>query len=128
MRLPLFKLNNMDYKEIRQTLEEIGISAQHMGTYAQDGQCLIYDDDTNQEVETDVIGMLKSVFGKVTIAETSYFHDGYECWCIYSFHDHDVHMKYSSYFSSYDTTEWEDSSCEEVIPEQKMVTVFSAKK
>lgn len=118
----------MDYKEIRQKLKEIGLTAQHMGTYAQDGQCIIYDDETDSEIETDVMGLLKANFGNVTIAETSYFHDGYDCWCIYSFHDHNVHIKYSSYFSSYDSTEWSDGSCREVIAEQKMVTVFSAKK
>jgi len=110
----------MDYKEIRQKLKEIGLTAQHMGTYAQDGQCIIYDDETDSEIETDVMGLLKANFGNVTIAETSHFHDGYG---IYSFHDHNVHIKYSSYFSSYDSTEWR-----EVIAEQKMVTVFSAKK
>jgi hypothetical protein len=118
----------MDYKEIRQTLKQIGLSAQEMGTYAQDGQCIIYDDETGKEIETDVMGMIKSVFGNVTIAETSYFHDGYDCWCVYSFHDHNVHIKYSSYFSSYDQTEWEDSACKEVVAEQKTVTVFTNKK
>jgi len=79
----------MDYKEIRQKLKEIGLTAQHMGTYAQDGQCIIYDDETDSEIETDVMGLLKANFGNVTIAETSHFHDGYG---IYSFHDHNVHI------------------------------------
>ena len=116
----------MTYKQILNKIEEIGLTFEHFGKFAQDGShCYIYDNDTNEELEVDLMGILKDNFGEVVLAETSYFHDGYECWCVYSFKEHNVHIKFSAYFSSYDETEWDES--DEVFPEEKTIIVFNRK-
>jgi len=115
----------MNYKEIKAKLNEIGLTTQKLGIYAQNGECCIYDDETGDDTEYDVAGMLAEHFGKVHIAETSYFHDGYECWVVYEFMDHDVFIRLDSYFSSYETSEWNDMC--EVLPEQQTITVYNKK-
>ena len=51
------------------------------------------------------------------------FHDGYECWCVYDFKEHNVCIKIEGYFSSYDDTEW--SRMFQVFPEEKTITVYN---
>ena len=116
----------MNYKEIKEKLKEIGLDGKKLGLYAQNGECMVYDDETGDEIEYDVEGLLEEHLGKFEVAETSYFHDGYECWCVYAFKEHNVFIKMTGYFSSYDDTEWGDFF--EVVPEQKTITVYEKPK
>lgn len=116
----------MTYKEIKEKLKEVGLKAQHFGDFAYQGECISYDEETGEETEYDVMGILTENFGNVQIADTSYFHDGYECWTVYHFVDHNIYMKFTGYFSSYDSTEW--SGGKQVFPEEKTIIVFNENK
>jgi hypothetical protein len=113
----------MNFAEIKEKLQKLKLKEKELGYYAQNGECILYDDDRG--VEIDVVGILEENFGKVEIVETSYFHDGYECWCVYSFIEQNVFIKIKGYFSSYDDTDW--SGMIEVFPEEKMITVYNEK-
>jgi len=115
----------MNFKEIKQKLKTLNLKEKELGYYAQNGECILYDDDRGEEIEIDVVGLLEENFGKVNVVETSYFHDGYECWCVYDFKEHNVCIKIEGYFSSYDDTEW--SRMFEVFPEEKTITVYNEK-
>ena len=114
----------MTYQEIKAKLKEIELESQYFGDFAYRGECIIYDEQ-DDEIEYDLMGILKEHFGNVVVADTSYFHDGYECWAVYHFQDHNVYLKFSGYFSSYNDTEW--SEPREVFPEEKTIILFKEK-
>jgi len=109
----------MDFAQILEKLAELELTPRKMGSFAQNEEC--YDDGC----ELDVMGILEDNFGKVEVAEKSYFHDGHECWCVYSFKEHDVHLKYTGYFSSYDDTSWKKPF--EVLAREKTIIEFTRK-
>lgn len=115
----------MTYEEIKEKLKELGLNPQHFGQFASSGDCLIYDEETDDDKEYDVMGILTEHFGNVQIADTSYFHDGYQCWTVYHFVDHNIYIKFTGYFSSYDSTQW--SGGNQVFPEEKTIIVFNEK-
>ena len=88
----------MNYTELVGQLKEIGLDTDKMGRFAQNGECTVYDNHVSSEL--DVMGILEQNFGKVEIVDTSYFHDGYECWCVYAFKDLDIYMRVDGFFSS----------------------------
>jgi hypothetical protein len=116
----------MTYEEIKLKLKEVGLTPQHFGVFSYSGECVMYDEETGDEIEYDIMGILKDNFGEVVVAETSYFHDGYECWAVYHLKDHNVYLRFKGYFSSYDSTEW--SGGKEVFPEEKTIIVYNEKK
>ena len=88
----------MNFKEISTLLAELELDPEKMGTFAQNGDCLIWDENSQDEIEYDAERLLQEHFGEVKLAEVSYFHDGHECWCIYHFVDHNVYQIYCLLF------------------------------
>ena len=114
----------MEYKEILAKLKELNFDAEKMGSYCQNGS-YYYDREIDEEIEIDFKGILQEHFGDVKIVDTSVFHDGYECHVVFQFTEHNVWIKYTGYFSSYEGTDWRKSL--EVFPEQRMVTFYNEK-
>ena len=117
----------MTFNEIIQKMNEVELTTEYLGKYVRYEECFIYDDDEN-EIEIDVIGLLKEhIDEEAKLADKSYFHDGYSCWGVYSFPKHNVHIRVSGYFSSYNGTEWNEKF-EEVFPVEKTIIDFVTKK
>lgn len=76
---------------------------------------LLYD-DTTQEFNTTVGRWKIVVDGEFTSSD---YH-----FSVVHFIDQGLHIKFESYYNSYDGSDWDESEWSEVNPVEKLVTVY----
>lgn len=135
----------MNFKEIKAKLSElssIDFIIELIGHSISESSDYIYVEDYDYEWEEieenpklakhiklidnykilDLGSLIKEHLGEYEVVHTSDFYDGYECFGVLYFKEHDIYVKVSGYYSSYNGTEW--STLREVKPKEKTIIVY----
>lgn len=117
----------MTYTEIKEKLNSLGLTGKQMAWYADEGD-FNDDEDNDYDVES---GMTEDkffeIFGDVVLVESAPCYDGHETHHVFWFEEHDIYVKYTGYYSSYNGSEWNNSPSH-VYKKEKTIVYYDSKK
>lgn len=104
----------MNYQEINQKLDETGIKNSFDLVNA------FYYGDSDIDEDT-----LRAIFGEVEIVDSEGDREGGGDYAmkVFLFKDHNVFIKTTGFYSSYNGTEW-DENWSNVSPKEKTITIY----
>jgi hypothetical protein len=85
-----------------------------------------YDDEDDDDEDNEIESIKVEDFGPIKQVDTSGKHENENWWGIFHFEKHDVYIRISGYYTSYDGLN-ADHIGPEVFPKEKTITVYVEK-